>query len=149
MASKRIEIGWAGETVLHNLPRFRALRRMTLMDLAERLDELGRPMSVPTLSAVENGKRRIDVDDLVHLALALDVSPAALLMPPANGLDDSIGNPPSASDYPEVRAADWWQWLRSEYPLWAGPTTTDFEVERWRWDVNPPFGRKGPLEPRG
>lgn len=99
MASKRIEIGWAGETVLHNLPRFRALRRMTLMDLAERLDELGRPMSVPTLSAVENGKRRIDVDDLVHLALALDVSPAALLMPPANGLDDSIGNPPSASDY--------------------------------------------------
>jgi transcriptional regulator with XRE-family HTH domain len=146
MATKRIEIGWTGETVMHNLPRFRGLRRMTLTDLSESLHGLGRPMSVPTLSAVENGKRRIDVDDLIHLALALDVSPAALLMPAANAMDDTIGHAPGAPSHEEALAAHWWLWLRSEYPLWAGPATTPFEIERWRWDVNPPFARKGEQE---
>ena len=38
-------------------------------------------MSVTTLSAIENGDRRADVDDLVAIAAALDISPAAMLMP--------------------------------------------------------------------
>lgn len=132
---------------MHNLPRFRGLRRMTLTDLSEKLDELGRPMSVPTLSAVENGKRRIDVDDLAHLALALDVSPAALMMPPVDHLDDDIGDVPGFPEHSAAQAVDWWQWLRSEHPLWEGPETTEFEVERWQWDINPPFTRKGRLKP--
>lgn len=140
MATKRIEIGWTGETVMHNLPRFRGLRRMTLTDLSEKLDELGRPMSVPTLSAVENGKRRIDVDDLVHLALALDVSPAALLMPATEAANDDIGNAPGQE--PWTLASDWWAWLRSEHPLWEGPKTDPHDVETWRRSVSPPWARK-------
>lgn len=140
MATKRIEIGWTGETVMHNLPRFRGLRRMTLTDLSEKLDELGRPMSVPTLSAVENGKRRIDVDDLVHLALALDVSPAALLMPATETADDEIGNAPGQE--PWTVASDWWTWLRAEHPLWEGPNTDPHDAETWRRSVSPPWARK-------
>ncbi|MBS9532604.1 helix-turn-helix transcriptional regulator [Mycobacterium sp. M1] len=142
MATRRIEIGWAGVTVMHNLPRFRGLRRMTMGDLSERLTALGRPMSVPTLSAVENGKRRIDVDDLVHLALALDVSPIALLMPATESLDDDIGDTPGAPDHSPPRAIDWWQWLRSEHPLWEGPATDPHDVETWRRSVIPPWARK-------
>lgn len=134
---------------MHNLPRFRGLRRMTLTDLSEKLEALGRPLSPPILSAVENGKRRIDVDDLIHFALALDVSPAALLMPPADTLDADLGDVPGFPDQPAVEAVDWWQWLRSEYPLWAGPNTSEFEVQRWRWDINPVFTRKRREAPRG
>lgn len=51
---------------------------MTLRDLSERLAET-RPMGHSTLSEIENGARRVDVDDLVALATALDVTPYQLL----------------------------------------------------------------------
>jgi hypothetical protein len=47
MAVRKIEIGWTGKTVMYNLPRYRGLRRMTLTDVADKLEELGRSMSVP------------------------------------------------------------------------------------------------------
>lgn len=143
MAVRKIEIGWTGKTVMYNLPRYRGLRRMTLTDVADKLEELGRPMSVPTLSGIENGRRRIDVDDLVYLALALDVSPAALMMPPADDPDTDMAGAPCPDDYPTPEAVDWWSWLTSCHPLWSGPNTTDFEVQRWRYDINPAFTKGG------
>jgi hypothetical protein len=58
----------------------RRLRRgFTLGELEEKLRELGRPIPLPALSKIEKGQRRVDVDDLVALALALGVSPNLLL----------------------------------------------------------------------
>jgi transcriptional regulator with XRE-family HTH domain len=61
---------------------------MNQKDVAARLDEVGRPMLPTVVSKIERGDRRIDVDDLVALALALNVSPLTLLMPDAWELDD-------------------------------------------------------------
>lgn len=135
MATRRIELGWAGQVVRHNLPRYRKLRRMTLAELSARLDALARPMSVPTLSAVENGKRRIDVDDLVALALALDVIPTALLMPPADHPDARVEPFPGAP--PGATAAGWWAWLAGRNPL--REVADRHELETWRRAVTPPW----------
>ncbi len=54
---------------------------MSYAELSRRPEELGRPIPPLGLTRIRDGKRRIDVDDLIALALALDVSPAVLLLP--------------------------------------------------------------------
>ena len=41
--------------------------------LSERTGEAGRTLSASALNSIETGKRRVDVDDLMALAAALDV----------------------------------------------------------------------------
>lgn len=65
--------------VAANVRRLRHDQGMTLSDLSAALSALGRPMAVTTLSKVELGQRGIDVDDLVALAEALNVSVSTLL----------------------------------------------------------------------
>lgn len=81
MATRRVEIGATGETVRTNIANARKEQRLTLRDLAERLAENGRPLAHNTLSEIERGARRVDVDDLFAIAVALDIAPSALLMP--------------------------------------------------------------------
>lgn len=68
--------------VAENVRVLRKERGLGLADLSARLAELGRPLSLKVLSKMELGDRGIDVDDLVALAGALDVTPERLLMPP-------------------------------------------------------------------
>jgi len=70
-----------GLTVAENIEAARKSQRLSLKDLSGRLDRMGRKISVSSLSKIENGDRRIDVDDLVSIAIALDVSPLGLLLP--------------------------------------------------------------------
>lgn len=79
MATRRVEIGPTGHTVRANVKNFRKQRGLTLRGLAERLEQGGRPMAHNTVSEIERGARRIDVDDLTALADALDVMPVDLL----------------------------------------------------------------------
>ncbi|QII04347.1 helix-turn-helix transcriptional regulator [Rhodococcoides fascians A25f] len=83
MAAKRVEIGATGETVRKNIARVRNDRGMTLRALSDTMSELGHPLSNSSISQIENGSRRVDVDDLMALAIALDVSPNTLLIEPA------------------------------------------------------------------
>lgn len=46
-----------------------------------KLGEVGRRLTHSAVDQIEKGTRRVDVDDLMALAAALDVSPATLLMP--------------------------------------------------------------------
>lgn len=87
MATRKVEIGPTGDTVRQNIARARNDRRLTLRELAKVLAQSDRPLSYTTLSQIENGARRVDVDDLMAIAVALDVSPASLLVP--SGSDDS------------------------------------------------------------
>lgn len=79
MAPRRVGLGPVGETVRANIRRHRAVQGMTLRDLAARLTEAGHPMAHGTVSEVERGARRIDVDDLAAFATALGVSANDLL----------------------------------------------------------------------
>ena len=61
--------------------KFREARNLGYAELSRRLAELGREIPSLGLRRIEAGERRVDVDDLVALALALDVAPVALLFP--------------------------------------------------------------------
>jgi transcriptional regulator with XRE-family HTH domain len=62
-------------------------KQLSLQAVSERLAELGRPILPSGLSKIEQGDRRVDVDDLVALAAALETVPSALLVEPPQ-LDD-------------------------------------------------------------
>lgn len=78
---RAVEIGPTGERVAENLTRLRKIRQLSQQDLAERVTALGRELRMSSVSKMEKRQRRVDVDDLVALALALDVHPTALLLP--------------------------------------------------------------------
>jgi len=84
----RVPLGPIGGYVIENLAQLRAERRLTYRQLADRLERIGRPIPTLGLSRIEKGNRRVDVDDLVALAIALDVSPGALLLPRDPGIPD-------------------------------------------------------------
>ena len=72
-------LGVTSSMVATNVTVARMAAGMDLVDLSERLGSLGWPMSISSLSRLESGVRRIDVDDLVALAHALGTNPSALL----------------------------------------------------------------------
>jgi transcriptional regulator with XRE-family HTH domain len=65
------------------------LRYVSVRDLSAALEENGHTIWPSAITRLEQGTRRIDVDDLVALAAALGVSPNALLLP-AEGDDDEF-----------------------------------------------------------
>lgn len=87
-----------------NISRIRKSRQISLKQLESHLAKLGRRISLSGLSKIENGDRKVDVDDLFAIALTLDVSPIALLLPQ--------GAPDDAVDVSGGRAslALFWQW---------------------------------------
>ena len=124
-----IPLGPIGRYVILNLTELRKQRGLTYTQLAERLDRLGRPIPTLGLSRIEKGNRRVDVDDLVALALALGVNPSALLLPrPHVGTgDDVIELAPGR----RATARDAWDWADGQIPIPrpddVGPELADFE----------------------
>lgn len=106
-----------GNTNAHvatNLRRARQSAGLDLRELASRIQRAGRAISHSAISKIENGERRVDVDDLVVFAYVLDTTPAALLTPP----DDA----PVPTGLPDGRYLDEeiWAWMRDLSPLIAG-----------------------------
>jgi transcriptional regulator with XRE-family HTH domain len=77
-------IGPVGEQLRANLARIRQSRSLTTAALAEKVTALGRPVYANTITKIEKGARRVDVDDLAVLARALQVSVAQLIEPPSD-----------------------------------------------------------------
>ena len=74
-------LGPTGRIVASRIAEIREARQMTFATLASKLAELGHPIPTLGLRRIESRARRVNVDDLVAIAVALDVSPQALLMP--------------------------------------------------------------------
>lgn len=113
MTTGRIEVGPSGRTVATNVKRLREARGLTLRALSLTLKEQGRSLSADALNKIENGAslepravRRVDVDDLVALALALGVNPSALLLPMEDG-DGAVVEITGAGSVPASAAWDW------------------------------------------
>lgn len=111
MATNEVPRGPVSGYVVENVKRLRADRRWSLAEMSEKMKEVGRPMLSSGLHRLEQGKRRIDADDLVALAAALDVSPISLLMPfTAQGevqLTETL----------QAEALAAWDWMRATRPL--------------------------------
>ena len=131
MPNDKKEPGPTAERVAANVRILRQERGLGLAQLSELMSEAGQGVSLGALSKLENGDRRVDVDDLMALAVALDVSPARLLLPATANPDEEIGLTPETT----VSEREAWQWSAGNEPLPDGRTVLDlgrvarFEVE--------------------
>ncbi|WP_202129048.1 helix-turn-helix domain-containing protein [Pseudarthrobacter sp. ATCC 49987] len=125
MVGKELTPGVTGATTMENLKRARG--EMTYAELARRLAALGRPIPSLGLRRIEAGERRVDVDDLMALAVVLGVSPLALLLPHGGQSDTREFADKS------VRNDQLWQWAIGERPLDGG------DQRRFQADSLPPW----------
>ena len=88
---------------------------ITTAEMSRRLAALGQPIPDTGITKTEQGTRRVDVDDLVPIALSLGVTPNTLLLPPVGylGASDSHLLTPAVSG----SAEELWQWAQGEKPL--------------------------------
>jgi transcriptional regulator with XRE-family HTH domain len=112
MATRKIQRDPTHDRVARNITELRKERRMSLAGLAVRLADVGRPILRSGLHKIENGDRRVDVDDLVALALALDTTPNRLLLG-AVAQDDKIELAPGV----EATGHEAWRWARGDVPF--------------------------------
>lgn len=102
----------AGENVRDNLLRIRQAHRLTYAEVSRTLEDLGRPIAPLGLSRIENGERRVDVDDLMALAEALGVEPDELL----SGDGPPSLSPSGQADVTTVRYRDFSPRLQDPAP---------------------------------
>ena len=94
------------------------------------------------LSRIEKGRRRVDADDLVALALALRVNPGALLLPRSVAAgDEEVALAPAAA-YP-AEEAWWWADGHGQLPVGDG-SADDFLVH-----ARPEYEVRGKVESLG
>lgn len=91
---------------MENIRRIREGQKLTYVELADRLTKIGRPIPVLGLRRIEKGERRVDVDDLLALAVALGVMPVDLLVP-NTAADDEPYNVTQDVAAPAAAVRDW------------------------------------------
>lgn len=97
------------------------------------MGDLGRPITASGLQKIETHARRVDADDLMTLAVALGVSPVALLLPGTSEPTDEA----EVTGLGPVDALTAWEWangaraLREADPLLCEGIEYDADAERF------------------
>lgn len=119
MPPKTLPPGHTARVVAENVRRYREALNLGHTELSRRIGDLGHEVLPIGLRRVESGERRVTVDDLTALAMALEVSPTSLLTPPPatddteewqNGTAELTGTPAA----PPRRI---WHWVRGDSPV--------------------------------
>jgi transcriptional regulator with XRE-family HTH domain len=113
MATQRIERGPTAVTVSENVKRLMAARGLTYEGLSRELGKIGRPILATGVLKIVNGARRVDVDDLMALAVALRVNPSTLLLPPTTQVDERY----DLTGATGIPAHQVWDWADGKAPL--------------------------------
>ncbi|MDP9953184.1 MULTISPECIES: helix-turn-helix domain-containing protein [Streptomyces] len=135
-----VEYGPTGGQVAKNVRRLRRRRRLTIHDLAERLRVAGRPVVASGIAKIERLERQVNVDDFAALAVALGVSPGALLLPLEDSRDESV----EVTGAGLVSAVSAWAWANSQWPLPGVGATDSLE---YALSSLPPGARESFLHP--
>lgn len=93
-----------------NVRRIRDIRSMTVRDLSARLRPLGFSLSPSGVSEIENATRKVSVEELLTLAIALNTSVIDLILPAA---DENLT---IAKDVELNSATSLYWWLRGDGP---------------------------------
>lgn len=144
MAREAISIGPAGRRLAANVLALRKARGLNQPQLAARMQEQGRAVHATVVSKIEQRDRRVDVDDLVAIAIALGVTPNRLLLEvPSRAVvlerpGDSSGRPVDTFPAPaesidltpsvDVPLFDAWEWATGQHPLPGLPETASGEA---------------------
>ena len=85
-------LGPIGRYLIQNFDELLKEQRLTYREVSDRLKQIGRPIPTLGLSRISKGTRRVDVDDLIALAVVLETSPANLLEPHGDDMpeDDRV-----------------------------------------------------------
>lgn len=145
MAAAKSHDGMVAYRLSHNLRELRKELDVSTYELSRRLEAIGNPIRPNAITRIEMGDRRVDVDDLVALAIALNVTPNRLMMPNPlgisnNGFEMSVVVTGSAV----ADTADMWAWADGDRPLRLqidgepyGPDMDEDAVNRWRFYNGP------------
>jgi transcriptional regulator with XRE-family HTH domain len=135
MATQRIDRGVTAVTVSDNVKRLMKARGLSYEGLSRELGKVGRPILATGLVKIVNGTRRVDVDDLMALAVALRVNPSTLLLPSTTRRDEMY-DLTGASGIPAHQV---WDWADGKAPL----VDPDGDESDWDWQVHArPPGRR-------
>lgn len=111
MGTHPVQRGETSVVVGANVQRLRTDQNLGLRALADRLQSIRPSLKHTSIDAIERGTRRVDVDDLMALAVALGVSPATLLMPVVASETELIT---STGIDTKVMAQQLWLWLTAD-----------------------------------
>lgn len=81
MSAAKKTAGPSSARVAANVRRLRTEQQLSTYELARLLGDAGWPIGAGGITRIEAGERRVDVDDLVALAVVFGVSPNLLLLP--------------------------------------------------------------------
>lgn len=110
-SARKNPLGPTGVVAARRVRELREDRNWGFKELSDRLTAAGRPIPPLGLRKIEKEDRRIDADDLVALAVVLEVNPSALLLPPTVSGDVEIT---AAGVVPAMQA---WKWADGRGPL--------------------------------
>lgn len=128
MGTNSVRRGATAAAVSANVKRLRLKQNLGLRGLARKL-AADRPLGHNAIDQIERGTRRVDVDDLTALAVALEVSPETLLMPYAENADDEV----RITGWGPMYASEAWRWMQTDVSL--------------GWSDRPPISAERALPP--
>lgn len=127
-----------GQQVAANLLRLRTKRGLSTTQLSATLGELGQPIPATGITRIEKGQRHVSADDLVALAIALQVSPLTLLLPWLESADAEV----EIAGVGTVTAHQAWFWAMGFRPLSVSDSDPDGDLQRFPLDALPPWARR-------
>lgn len=113
MATGDIDLGPSGRRFATRVRETREGKRLNLSEVADRLTDIGRPIMTSGISKLERGVRRVDVDDLLALAIVLETPPNMLMLPPPTSPDEMVELAPGKV----VPLAFAWRWANMFVPM--------------------------------
>lgn len=109
-----MDVGVTGAAVASNITRLREAQGITYTQLSNRLEAGGRAISPLAIRRIEESRRRVDVDDLMALAVALGTNPNALLVPDSESQETQVSITGLGQT---VSSAVLWGWLLGKNSL--------------------------------
>jgi transcriptional regulator with XRE-family HTH domain len=136
-----IEKGPTTERVAANIRHYREAKGLNPQELSDRVAGLGRHINQSSIWKIESGARRVDVDDLVALALALGVTPDLLLLRTSDSDPGTSADAVELTPHRTATPLDTWRWASGLAPL----PGDDIPREQFRRDNRPHVKDSVPL----